>query len=70
MSVRLPTFCCDCGAPLRKENPTDRCAECTWNQRNDRLLAAEREHERQRRRQAVSRAIAQLDNNNTQGAKP
>jgi hypothetical protein len=64
-----PTFCCDCGTPLRKDNPRDHCAECAWHRRNNRLLAAERERERQRRKQAVERVIARLDND-TQGAEP
>ena len=61
MSIGLPTFCCDCGTPLRPDNPSDVCAECAWYRRNNRLLAIEREHERQRRREAVAERPADLD---------
>jgi hypothetical protein len=59
--IGLPTCCADCGTALRKDNPTDVCAECRWHRRNDRLLAIEREHERQRRRRIVAQRLAQLD---------
>jgi len=60
------TGVCDCGAVLREDNTTGRCAECAWYARNDRLLAIEREHQQQRRRQVVAQRLAQID----QGGQP
>jgi hypothetical protein len=59
----LPTFCVDCGTKLRPDNQRDHCAECAWHRRNDRLLAIDRERQRQRRRQAVAERLARLPEN-------
>lgn len=55
-------FCDNCGTRLRADNPTRTlCAECSWEARNRRLLAEERQSERHRRRRVVAQRLAQLD---------
>jgi uncharacterized Zn finger protein (UPF0148 family) len=69
--VGLPTHC-ECGEPMSRHNITGVCAECALVARNERAAAVEAELQAQRdqrRRQAIARAIAQIDNQ-SRGAAP
>jgi hypothetical protein len=73
MSGGIPTECTVCGAELLNPHElTGLCLEDKLIQRNERLAAAEAEVQAERRQQAVSRAIAQINNQSRQpeGATP
>jgi hypothetical protein len=68
----IPTHC-RCGEPMSRHNITGVCRACALIARNERAAAVEAElqlQRDQRRKAAVDRAIAQIDNQHNQEAKP
>jgi hypothetical protein len=69
MSGGIPTECTVCGAELLNPHElTGICREDKMIQRNERLAAAEAEVQAERRQQAVTRALAKIDNQSRQPA--
>lgn len=62
---------CDCGEPLRPDNPTSVCAECVYIARNARLLTNERRRQRERlaaaRRAVIARRLQELEHPQPKG---